>query len=72
MSQEMPEIRALWKKVLAEAKKVNELAKKRGIEDIRFVVPDKGLGPYIPKRGKYNRRRRGSETQEEYEQRIHG
>lgn len=70
MSQELPEIKALWEKILEEAKKVDALAKKRGIKDIRFVISDKGLAPAIRKRGPYNPRRRGSETQAEYEARI--
>ena len=56
----------LWDKILQEARKVNELCKKRGIKDIYFTTSDKGLGPV------YNRRRRGSETQEEYKARISG
>ena len=60
----------LWDKILKEARKVNALAKKRGIKDIIFTTADNKLGPVIKKRGPYNRRRKGSESQEEYEARI--
>lgn len=70
MSTQNIEMMVLWDKILREAKRVNELCKKHGIKDIYFTTADKGLGPVVKKRGPYNRRRKGSETQAEYEARI--